>query len=351
MTLIVPRLGAMTFKKAGIAGAGSWGTALGMLLLENRLPVTLWGHEPRHVDALLRDRENAAYLPGIPLPGTLDLSSELRAIADADLLLLVTPSMAIREVAARLSTAGVREHTVLLSCTKGVERGSGLRMSEIVAGFFPRNPIAVLSGPSHAEEVARGMPTAVVLGCGDTGLAERLQQAFSTPCFRAYTSDDVPGVEFGGALKNIFAIAAGVSDGLGLGDNSKAALVTRALRELIGLGTALGGKRETFQGLSGLGDLMVTCFSRHSRNRLVGQRLGAGERLADITASMRMIAEGVPTTYSATECARRLGIDTPIIDQMRDLLDGTISAREAMANLLGREPKAESPTAFPLFRV
>jgi glycerol-3-phosphate dehydrogenase (NAD(P)+) len=235
----------------------------------------------------------------------------------------------------------VSKDAVLLSCTKGVERGSGLRMSEIIAECFPNNPVAVLSGPSHAEEVVLKMPTAVVLGSAHEEIRKRLQQAFATSFFRPYTSDDVAGIELGGALKNIFALAAGVSDGLGLGDNSKAALITRALAELIRLGAALGGKRETFHGLSGIGDLMVTCFSRHSRNRAVGERLGKGERLADVVASMNMVAEGVPTTYSAHECARRLGIETPIIDQMKTLLDGALSAREVAINLITREHKAE----------
>jgi glycerol-3-phosphate dehydrogenase (NAD(P)+) len=214
-------------------------------------------------------------------------------------------------------------------------------MSEILSESFPENPVAVLSGPSHAEEVARQMPTAVVLGCRDTAAGQRLQQAFSGPFFRAYTSADVAGIELGGALKNVFAIAAGVGDGLGLGDNSKAALVTRSLAELVRLGTALGGQRETFYGLSGLGDLMVTCFSRHSRNRAVGERLGKGESLQSIISSMSMVAEGVPTTYSAFECARRFGVDTPVIDQMRALLDGATHAREALVALLSRDPKSE----------
>ena len=214
-------------------------------------------------------------------------------------------------------------------------------MSEVIAGHFPNHPLAVLSGPSHAEEVARKMPTCVVLGCRDSGIAQSLQRAFTAPFFRAYTTDDVAGVEFGGALKNIFALAAGMSDGLGLGDNAKAALVTRALVELGRLATALGGRRETFMGLSGVGDLMVTCFSRHSRNRAVGERLGKGEHLADIIASMQMVAEGVPTTYSAFECARKFGVETPIIDQVKAILDGTVAPADAMARLLGRDPKPE----------
>jgi glycerol-3-phosphate dehydrogenase (NAD(P)+) len=214
-------------------------------------------------------------------------------------------------------------------------------MTQIAAEFFPDHVIGALSGPSHAEEVARQKPTAVTIACANAESAQRLQRAFSTPFFRAYTNDDVPGVELGGALKNIFALAAGVCDGLGLGDNTKAALVTRALAEMVRLGTALGGRRETFMGLSGVGDLMVTCFSQHSRNRRVGERLGKGERLADITSSMQMVAEGVPTTYSAQECARKHGVETPIIDQMRAILDGAVAPREALTTLLTREPKAE----------
>ena len=332
----------MSFSNVGIIGAGSWGTALALLLLQgNKIPVTLWGHDEEHVRGIAERRENSPYLPGIAVPDSLRLTAELGDLSACDLLLLVTPSKAIREVAARLSASGVRDGAVLLSCTKGVERSSGLRMSEVIAEHFPSHPLAVLSGPSHAEEVARKMPTCVVLGCGDTAIAQKLQRAFTAPYFRAYTSDDISGVELGGALKNIFALAAGASDGLGLGDNAKAAMVTRALVELARLGTALGGKRDTFMGLSGVGDLMVTCFSKHSRNRAVGERLGRGERLADIVASMQMVAEGVPTTYSAFECARKSGVETPIIDQMKAILDGSISPAAAMARLLGRDPKPE----------
>jgi glycerol-3-phosphate dehydrogenase (NAD(P)+) len=331
----------MSFQHAGIVGAGSWGTALAILLHENGLPITVWGHSAEHIAQVAATHKNAAYLPGITLPESLRFTAELDDLAVCDLILFVTPSKAVREMASRLSTTALPQGAVLLSCTKGVERGTGLRMSEILAESFPHNVVAVLSGPGHAEEVARKMPTAVVLGCADAATLQRLQPAFTTPFFRSYTSGDVAGIELGGALKNIFAIAAGVCDGLGLGDNSKAALVTRSLAELIRLGVALGGQRDTFQGLSGIGDLMVTCFSQHSRNHAVGERLGRGERLADIVSSMNMVAEGVPTTYSAYECARRLGVETPILDQMKALLDGELSAREVATNLITREPKAE----------
>ena len=215
-------------------------------------------------------------------------------------------------------------------------------MSQILAEALPGNPIAVLSGPSHAEEVAVGMPTAVVLGCADEGIAAKVQLALNGQTFRVYTSPDVAGIELGGALKNIFAIAAGVSDGLGFGDNSKAALVTRALVELIRLGAALGGQRTTFRGLSGIGDLMVTCFSLHSRNRSVGERLGKGETPDAIAASMQMVAEGVPTALSAYECARQHGIETPIIDAVYGLLYEGKSPREVLSTILSREPKPEA---------
>lgn len=328
-------------RKVGIAGAGSWGTALAFPLHENGAEVTLWGHDAGHVAAMEKANQNAAYLPGVALPKGFVYSSDLAALADCELILIATPSKAVREVSARLSTIGLREDAVLLSCTKGIERGSGMRMSEIVAESLPGRVVGVLSGPSHAEEVARRMPTAVVLGCTDADESQRLQRTFSTPCFRAYTNPDVAGIEWGGALKNVFAIAAGVSDGLGLGDNSKAALVTRALAEMIRLGTALGGSLDTFNGLGGIGDLIVTCFSRHSRNRMVGERLGKGERLAEITASMCMVAEGVPTTHGARELAQKLGIETPIIQEVRALLDGEHSPEDVLGHLLGRDPKPE----------
>ncbi len=329
------------FSKISVIGAGSWGTALALLLDRNGASVTVAGNDPSAVERIRASRENQPYLPGVRLPETLRFTASLEEAADADLVLLAPPSRALREVASRLSTASLKPGAVLMSCTKGVERGSGLRMSQILMETLPDHPISVLSGPSHAEEVARKAPTAVVLGCPDAGLGRRLQAVFSNTTFRAYTSEDVIGIELGGALKNIFAIAAGICDGLKLGDNAKAALVTRSLAELVRLGSALGGRTETFQGLSGIGDLMVTCFSGHSRNRAVGERLASGEPLAQIVSSMRMVAEGVPTTYSAFECARRLGVDTPIIDHIRLILDGQISPEKALLALLSREPRSE----------
>lgn len=330
------------FERVGVVGAGSWGTALALLLQARGFAPIVWGHNAQHIAQTAAHRENRLYLPGVALPTELALTASLTELRDCDLVLIVTPSKAMRDVAQRLAAIALRSDAVLLSCTKGIERGSGLRMSQIIVQFLPGHPIGVLSGPSHAEEVARGMPTAVVIGSNDARAAQAAQEALSTGFFRAYTSDDVAGIELGGALKNIFAIAAGVCDGLRLGDNSKAALVTRGLAELIRIGERLGGRTETFHGLSGVGDLVVTCFSRHSRNRLVGERLGKGERLPEIAASMQMIAEGVPTTYSVHECATRLGLETPIITQIRALLDGTVSAADALQNLLSRDMKPET---------
>lgn len=328
-------------KKLSVIGAGGWGTALAILLAERGLPIRLWAYEKEQVEELKKERVNRRFLPGVQIPENILPTNDLAEALDADLILLVPPSKAMRSVARSLAALPVPKSAVLLSCTKGIEQGSGKRMSEILAEFFPENTLAVLSGPSHAEEVSRKAPTAVVLGCGNHEIAQKLQALFSGNAFRAYTSTDVAGIELGGALKNIFAIAAGISDGLGLGDNTKAALVTRALAELIRLGVALGGRRETFQGLSGIGDLMVTCFSKHSRNRSVGERIGRGESMTDIAGSMVMVAEGVPTTLSAWECARKLGITTPIIDEMYAILYQGKAPREAMNHLLSREPRPE----------
>jgi glycerol-3-phosphate dehydrogenase (NAD(P)+) len=326
--------------KLGVIGAGSWGTALAILAAGRGNAVRLWGHDPGHIDTLRRTGKNEDYLPGVELPGEIEPVADLAALAECEAVLFVIPSGAIREVAEKFAACGPRREVVLVSCTKGIERSTGVRMSEVLGGIFS-NPIAVLSGPSHAEEVARGMPAAVVLGCRNEEVAERLQQGLSARTFRVYRSDDVAGIELGGALKNVFAIGAGVCDGLGLGDNAKAALITRSLAELIRLGLGLGGRRETFQGLSGIGDLMVTCFSRHSRNRSVGERLGRGESIEAVSGSMRMVAEGVPNTLSAYECARRLGIETPIIDAVKALLYEKKAPREALLELMTREPRPE----------
>jgi len=258
----------------------------------------------------------------------------------ADLIVFVTPSIALRTVASNLE-ARLNNEAILMSCTKGIEHGTGMRMSEILAAKFPVNPIAVLSGPNLAVEVAHGLPSATVLGCRNETLAGELQATLGSSRFRVYTSDEIVGIELGGALKNIFAIPCGVSDGFGFGDNSKAALVTRSLAELVRLGVAMGGDARTFQGLSGVGDLIATCFSRHSRNRRLGEQLGQGKSLEEITRGMKTVAEGIPTARSAFECARKLGVETPIIDQVYAVLHEGKAPAQAMQELLGRDQKSE----------
>jgi len=327
-------------KQTVIVGAGSWGTALAALWAKDGRPISLWGNNAARISRVQSSRENSEYLPGVQLPDNIRATHELSDCGEADLLVFVTPSIVLREIATSFRDAGVKG-AVLLSCTKGIEHGSGMRMSEILSTLFPSNPVAVLSGPNLAAEVVRGLPTATVIGCANENYAIELQRFLGSEHFRIYTSDDVVSIELGGALKNVFAIAAGVSDGLGLGDNSKAALVTRAMAELLRLGTKMGGNARTFYGLSGVGDLIATCFSKHSRNRRVGERLGHAETLAQIRADMKMVAEGIPTAKSAFECARRLGVETPIIDQIYAVLYQDKPLLFAMQELLGRDPKAE----------
>jgi glycerol-3-phosphate dehydrogenase (NAD(P)+) len=334
----------MSAPVVSILGAGGWGTALAVLFADRGMPVNLWGYDAGQVARLRATRANDRYLPGVTLPDLIQPTNDLLQCIHADVILFVTPSKAIRAVAEQFSNLHLPPETPLVSCTKGIEHETGLRMSEVLREYFPLSPIGALSGPNHAEEIARRMPAAGVVGFPDLTVAERLQPLFSTPYFRAYTTDDAAGVELGGALKNIYAIAAGVSDGLGFGDNSKAALLTRALVELVRLGVVLGGRRETFYGLSGIGDLMVTCFSRHSRNRGLGERLGRGESLETITAGMTGIAEGLPTTRSAFECARRAGVSTPIIDQVHAMLFEGKAPRTVLLELMSRDPRPEQTT-------
>lgn len=331
----------MKIGRTAIVGAGGWGTALAVLWSKKGNEIILWGNNPERAEKVRSTRENEEYLPGIKLPESIQVTSDIAQCAEADLIVFVTPSVALRSVAKRLHAARSDSKAILLSGTKGIEHGSGLRMSQVLEEIFPQNTIAVLSGPNLAVEVSRDLPTATVLGCRNPECAEELQRHLGSERFRIYSSDETIGIELGGALKNVFAIAAGATDGLGLGDNSKAALVTRALAELLRLGTAMGGNPRTFYGLSGAGDLVATCFSQLSRNRRVGEKLGRGETLDQILASTHTVAEGIPTSKSAYECARRLDIETPIIDQIYSVLYDGKRPDQALQELLGRDPKAE----------
>ena len=330
----------MKFNRTAIIGAGSWGTALAVLWARQQNEVTLWGHNPERIARLGVNRKAIDALPGAELPNSVGLTSSLEDCAGAELVVVVTPSTAVRQIAIALRPHLGRD-AVVLSCTKGIEHGTGMRMTEILEEILPDHTVAVLSGPNLAIEVTRGLPSATVLGCREPDCAEELQQHLGSPLFRIYSSDDTAGIELGGALKNVFAITAGASDGLGFGDNSKAALVTRCLAEMLRLGTAMGGRPATFYGLSGAGDLIATCFSQHSRNRRVGEQLGRGQSLDAIKGSMQMVAEGIPTTKSAFDCARRLGIETPIIEQAYAILYEQRKPQVALQELLSRDQKPE----------
>jgi len=327
--------------KTAILGAGAWGTALAWLWGKDGRQISLWAHNLDRVRVMQKTRENNDHLPGLKLPESVEVTSELTNCARADLIVFVTPSTALREIAGRLRKVIGNEGAIFLSCTKGIEHRSGMRMSQILGEAFPEQRVAVLSGPNLAVEIAQNLPTATVIASDDVDCAASLQGVLGSPRFRIYTSRDVVSVELGGALKNVFAIAAGISDGLGLGDNSKAALVTRSLAELVRLGEAMGGTANGFYGLSGAGDLILTCYSERSRNHTIGKRLGRGEPLAQIMASMKMVAEGIPTARSAWECARRLKIDTPIIDEVYSVLYNQKKPTAALEELLRREQKPE----------
>jgi glycerol-3-phosphate dehydrogenase (NAD(P)+) len=327
--------------ETAILGAGSWGTALSWLWGKDGRQVSLWGHNSERVARIRETRENSDYLPGLTLPGSVRVTSELSDCAGADLIVFAMPSTALRKVGAQLREAIGNVRSVLLSCVKGIEHGTGMRMSQILSELFPEQKIAVLSGPNLAAELVQDFPTATVIGCNDAECAMSLQGVLGSPRFRVYTSQEVASIELGGALKNVFAVAAGISDGLGLGDNSKAALVTRSLAELVRLGVAMGGTAQAFYGLSGAGDLIVTCYSERSRNHTVGKRLGRGESLTQITQFMKMVAEGIPTARSAFECARQLKIETPIIDQVYSVLYEQKKPTVALEEVLSRGQKAE----------
>lgn len=333
----------MNIAKTAILGAGAWGTALAWLWGMRGRQISIWGHNVDRVRAMQETRENSDHLPGIKLPESVEVTSELTNCARADLIIFVTPSTALREIAGRLRRVTSNAEAILLSCTKGIEYRTGMRMSQILRDVFPpEQRVAVLSGPNLAVEITQNLPSATVVACDDADCAASLQGVLGSPRFRIYTSRDVVSVELGGALKNVFAIAAGISDGLGLGDNSKAALVNRSLAELVRLGVAMGGSANGFYGLSGAGDLILTCYTERSRNYAVGKRLGRGESLAQITASMKTVAEGIPTARSALECARRLNIDTPIIDEVYGVLYNQKKPTAALEELLRREQKPES---------
>ncbi len=322
-----------------VVGAGAWGTAFALHLARAGHAVSLVPRRDGHAQALVASRENADYLPGIALPASVGVTANLAAVLPcADVVLLACPAQALRETCAR-----VRGARCVVSLTKGLEVGTHFRPTEVMAQLLPSALVGALTGPTNARGVARGDPSAMVLGAANTsGHVEALQAAISGPTLRLYTSDDLPGVEYGGCLKNIYAIAAGCCDGLKLGDNTKAALLTRALTELVRVGVALGARPETFYGLSGFGDLVATCYGGWSRNREFGQLVGEGRGVAELLAGRRTVVEGYQTTESfAGLCAER-GIDAPILRETHAILFQGKKPAAALAALMTRELKRES---------
>lgn len=327
-----------------VLGAGSWGIAISTVLTYNGHKVTLWEFDRQEMERLRKEREHKGKLPGVSIPKEVQITDRLdRAVSDADMLALAVPSHTVREVARRVSETGP-DNPIVVNLAKGIENDTLLRMSEVLREELSpgiHQNITTLSGPSHAEEVARKIPTTVVVAGFKESVAKKVQSAFMTPFFRVYTNSDVLGVELGGSLKNIIAIASGICDGMGLGDNSKGALISRGLAEIIRLGEKLGAKRETFAGLSGLGDLVTTCVSKFSRNRYVGERIGKGRSVEEIQAEMSMVAEGIKTTRSAYQLASKHQVEMPITQQVHQVLFEGKKPEAAISELMTRDPKSE----------
>lgn len=329
--------------KVALIGDGGWGTALALTLLRNGHAPRVWGPEETYVAEIRRTRANRKFLPGVDLPAAIEWTAEPdEALAGAEAVVLAVPSRYVRATLERFASAyRAAGAPPVVSATKGFDEATQERMTEILAELWETKAPAALSGPSIAPETARGVPTAVTVACADAALAQRFQDLFSGDAFRVYTSDDVRGVELGGALKNVIALAAGVCDGLGFGQNAKAALITRGLAEMTRLGAVLGAHPQTFYGLSGVGDLLVTCMSAQSRNRTVGERLGRGESLAEILAGMEQVAEGVWTCRTALALAREAGVAVPVVEQVDAILHRGKQPKDAVVELMRRDPRAE----------
>lgn len=331
-------------RSIGVVGAGSWGTALAALLAKKGHDVSLWAREPEVVEEIRKHRENRSFLPGVPLPEALRVSTELReTVSERELLVSVVPSQFVSLVFQEIGPE-LREDAQVVSASKGIEVSTGRRMDEVFSSILTPDQarsLTILSGPSFAAEVSKEGPTAVVVASRSESAARRAQEAFQTDYFRVYTNSDVMGVELGGALKNVIALAAGVVAGMGFGHNTLAALMTRGLAEITRLGVAMGADPATFSGLAGMGDLVLTCTGSLSRNRTVGYRIGQGESVEDILGSMTTVAEGVRTVQAVRTLAREVGVEMPISEEMHALLWEGRDAREAVRNLMLRGPKPE----------
>ena len=329
--------------KISIISAGSWGTALALLLYNNGHQVTVCSENEEEIRMLQEKREHLTKLPGVPLPEKMEFTTDMeRALSDRDLLVMAKASPYVRSTSRRIAPL-IRKGQLIVNVAKGIEADTLMTMSDIISEEIPLANVAVLSGPSHAEEVGRGLPTTIVTGAGDRDTALYVQNIFMNPVFRVYTSPDILGIELGGSLKNVIALAAGIADGLGCGDNTKAALITRGIAEMSRLGVAMGGHIETFNGLTGIGDLIVTCASRHSRNRKAGYLIGQGKTMQEAMDEVKMVVEGVYSAKAAKILAEKYHIDMPIVEEVNQVLFEGKSAKEAMTDLMLRDKKIEHP--------
>lgn len=327
--------------KISIISAGSWGTALALLLYNNGHQVTVCSENEEEIRMLQEKREHLTKLPGVPLPEKMEFTTDMeRALSDRDLLVVAKASPYVRSTSRRIAPL-IREGQLIVNVAKGIEADTLMTMSDIISEEIPLANVAVLSGPSHAEEVGRGLPTTIVTGAGDRDTALYVQNIFMNPVFRVYTSPDILGIELGGSLKNVIALAAGIADGLGYGDNTKAALITRGIAEITRLGIAMGARAETFYGLSGIGDLIVTCASVHSRNRKAGYLIGKGYTMQEAMDEVKMIVEGVHSARAGLELSEKYGIETPIIQAVGEVLFDDKSPRLAVDELMQRVKKDE----------
>ena len=323
-----------------VVGAGSWGTTVASTVAQNQSTM-LWARRTALAQQITADHENNDYLRGVALTESLLCSSNLQdVVRDASIVMMAVPSNGFRDVLVEVAKY-VSPEVPIVSLTKGLERDTLKRMSEVVADVLPRHCVAVLTGPNLAHEILAGQPAATVVGCSDDEIAKQIQVLLTRPTLRVYTNPDVVGCEIGGVVKNVIAIAAGIVEGMGFGDNSKATLITRGLAEMSRLGIALGANPNTFTGLAGIGDVVATCASAQSRNTAVGVRLGKGESIESITASMKMVAEGVKSSLSVLQLAQRCKVDMPITEQVAAVCEGTISARDSLVRLMSRVSKAE----------
>ena len=332
--------------KVSVIGAGSWGTALALLLSKNGHDVTMWSILEDEIRMLDKEREHKSKLPGVKLPDTMKFTTDLKkAVEGRDFLVLAVPSTFTRGTAKNMCPY-VAEGQIIVDVAKGIEEATLMTLSQQIEDEIPQADVAVLSGPSHAEEVGRGLPTTVVVGAKTEKTAEYLQQMFASEVFRVYTSPDMLGMELGGSLKNVIALAAGIADGLGYGDNAKAALITRGIHEISRLGVEMGGAIESFTGLTGVGDLIVTCASVHSRNRKAGYLIGQGRTMQEAMDEVKMVVEGVFSTKAAVKLGKKYGVDMPIVEQVNAVLFEGKDAAEAVNDLMMRSGKPEH-TAKP----